>query len=64
MLPSKMSKSQGKNQHFSQNIFNKIAIFPKTTDFIEKKSDIFSDSKGSFRHFDYLFACIGPIVKL
>ena len=31
----KMSKSQEKNQLFFQNIFNKIAILKKNTDFLE-----------------------------
>ena len=62
MLPSKMSKSQKKNQLSSQNIFNKIALFPKSTDL--KKNHIFSDSDSSFRQFDYLFTCLGLIAKL
>ena len=57
-----MSKSQEKNQHYSKNIFNKIVIFSRSTD-IFKQSDILSDSGGSSRHFDYLFNCLGVIVK-
>ena len=51
ILPPKMSKSQ-KKKLFSKSIFNKIAIFKKSTDL---KKYILSDSGGSSRHFDYLF---------
>ena len=42
---------------FSKHIFFKVQIF-------RKKQDIFSDSGGSSRHFDYLFICLGLILKL
>ena len=58
-----MSKSQEKKSTFSQNIFLKIATFPKCTD-LKKKRYISSDFRGSSRHFDYLFTCLGLIVKL
>ena len=57
MPPSKNSKSQEQELTFFPNIFNKMTIFPKST-------DTFSDSGGSSRHFDYLFTCLGLIVKL
>ena len=41
-------KMARKNQLFIQNIFNKIAIFPKSTEFFRKKEDIFSDSGRKF----------------
>ena len=59
----KMSKSQEKNQIFSQNIFNKIAIFFKKYRFLETQG-IFSDAGSSSRHFDYLFTCLGLKIKL
>ena len=62
ILPSKMSKSQEKKT-FSQNIFNKIALFSKKYR-LKKKKNIFSDSIRSSRHFDLLFTCLGLIVKL
>ena len=57
-----MSKSQEKNQLFFQNIFNKIAIFFKKYRFLEIYG-IFSDCRGSSRHFDYLFTCLGLIIN-
>ena len=57
-----MSKSQEKKSTFSQNIFKKIAIFQNVQ--IKKKRYIRSDFRGSCRHFDYLFTCLGLIVKL
>ena len=64
MMPSKVSKSQEQKQPFPQYIFNKIDIFQKVQIFREKKEDIFSNSGGSSRDFDYLFICLGLIVKL
>ena len=40
------------NRHFKK----KIQIF--------RKQGIFSDSGGSSRHVDYLFTCLGLIIKL
>ena len=53
-----------KKQTLKKYIFNKTAIFPKRVQIFRRKKDIFSDSGGSSCHFDYLFTCLGRIVKL
>ena len=49
-----------KSTFFQIFFFNKIVIFPKITDFFENIT-LFSDSRGSSRHFDYLFICLSLI---
>ena len=48
----KIQKYFQQNRHFSK----KIQIF--------RNKSVFSDSRGSSRHFDYLFTCLGLIIKL
>ena len=54
-------KIAGKKTNFFHKIFSTKSPFKKNTDL--KKTHIFSDSGGSSRHFDYLFPCLGLIIK-
>ena len=42
----------------------KLLFFEKVPIFLKKRKDIFSDSGGSSRSFDYLFIFLGLTVKL
>ena len=48
---------------FPNFFFNKLVIIPKIKDVL-KTSHIFSDSRGSSRHFDYLLICLGLSINL
>ena len=51
-----------KKSTFSQKYFQQKSPFKKKQFF--RKQSIFSDSRGSSRHFDYLFTCLGLTIKL
>ena len=63
MSNKKRQNHKKKIQLFSQFFF-KHCNFSKKVQIFRKKRDIFPDSRVSFRHFEYLFACLGLIVKL
>ena len=52
-----------KNNNFFSKYFQQNRHLKKNTDFLENIR-LFSDSGGSSRHFDYLFTCLGLIIKL
>ena len=62
LLPSKMSKSQEKKSQIFSTKSRGCHFIDQKYKFLEKK--IFSDCGGSSRHFDYLFTCLGLMIKL
>ena len=53
-----------KKINFFPKIFSTKSSFFKKNKKILKTKSIFSDPGDSSRHFDYLFACLGLIIKL